>query len=91
VYEFKKYLYTSRSHRKFHLPDPGSPRHVRMKEVVKGAPVKAEEGWTAWVKRGKTAAPQPDQHPNSVRRDGGRTLAGLERLQADLCRSLGRV
>ena len=53
--------------------------------------MKADAGWTGRVKRATTAAPQPDQHPNSVRRDGGRTLARLERLQADLCRSLGGV
>src|SRR5262245_60109867 len=79
------------SHRKFHFPDPGSLCRVRMKEVVEGGPVKADAGWTGWVKRGTTAAPQLNQHPNSVRRDGGRTLAGLERLPADLCRSLGGV
>ena len=53
-----------------------------MKEVVQGASVKADEGWTVRVKRGTTAAPQPYDHSNSVRRDGGRILAGLERLQA---------
>ena len=79
------------SHRKFHFPDPGSPRRVKIKEVVEGGPMKADAGWTGRVKRATTAAPQPDQHPNSVRRDGGRTLARLERLQADLCRSLGGV
>src|SRR5712691_12259163 len=43
------------------------------------------------MKRGKTASPQQDQHPNSVRPDDGPTLGGLEHLQADLCRSLGAV
>jgi hypothetical protein len=62
-----------------------------MKEVVEGAPVKADEGWTARVKHGKTAAPQTCQHPNSVRPDDGTTLWELERLQADLRRSRGRV
>ena len=52
--------------------------------MVQGASVQADEKWTARVKRGTTAAPQPDDHSNSVRRDGGRTLSGLERLQADL-------
>ena len=70
---------------------PGSPRRVRLKEVVEGAPVKADEGWTERVKRGKTAALQTCQYPNSVRPDDGRTLWGLARLQADLCRALGGV
>ena len=70
---------------------PGSPRGSRMSEVGEGALVKADEGWTERVKRGKTAAPQQDQHPNSVRPDDGTTRWGLERLQADLCRALGRV
>ena len=70
---------------------PGSPRGSRMSEVGEGALVKADEGWTEPVKRDKTATPQPYQHPNSVRPDDGTTLWGLERLQADLCRALGRV
>src|SRR5712691_1367780 len=32
------------SHRKLHFSDPGSPRLVRLKEVVEGAPVKADVG-----------------------------------------------
>src|SRR5207249_3744140 len=43
------------------------------------------------LNRGTTASPSQSYHPHSVRRDGGRTLAGLECLQADLCRSLGGV
>ena len=70
---------------------PGSPRGSRMSEVDEDAPVQADEGWTEWVKCGKTAAPQTCQHLNSVPPDDGRALWGLERLQADLCRALGRV
>jgi hypothetical protein len=77
--------------RKFHFFDPGSPRRVRVKEVVEGAPMKADEGWTARGRHGKTAAPLTCQHPNSVRPDAGTTLRGLECLQTDLCRPLGRV
>src|SRR5712671_5358765 len=53
--------------------------------------VQADAGWTKRMKRGTTAAPQTYYHPNSVQPDAGTALAGLERLQADLCRSLGRV
>src|SRR5229473_4879780 len=79
------------SYRKMHLSDPGSPRSSRMRGVGEGASVKADAGWTEPVKRDKTATAQPYQHPNSVRLDDGRSLSGLERLQAGLCRSLGRV
>jgi hypothetical protein len=54
-----------------------------MRETGEGAPVQTDEGWTKWVNRDKTAAPQPYQHPNSVRPDDGTTLSGLERLQAN--------
>src|SRR5262245_51332063 len=62
-----------------------------MSESGEGDHVQADEGWTKWLNRGTTASPSQSYHPNSVRRDGGRTLAGLECLQADLCRSLGGV
>jgi hypothetical protein len=42
---------------KFIFQIPGSPRRVRLKEVVEGASVKADEGWTERMKRGTTAAP----------------------------------
>src|SRR6266581_5110986 len=79
------------SYRKMHFPIPGSPRHSRIRAAGEDAPVKTDAGWTKRVNRGKTASPQPYQHPNSVQRDDGTTLWGLERLQADLYRSLGRV
>jgi len=52
---------------------------------------KPMRGWTKRVTRGTTAAPHTYQHPHSGRRDGGRTVSGLECLPADLCRALGRV
>jgi hypothetical protein len=67
---------------------PGEPRPVRMKTVGEGGPVNR---WTERMRRGTTAAPQTCNSLNSVCPDACRTLAGLERLQADLCRALGRV
>src|SRR6266542_7079008 len=54
-----------------------------------GTRVQAEAGWTKRVSRGTTAAPQQSYSPHSVRPDAGSTPAGLECLQADLCRALG--
>jgi hypothetical protein len=51
----------------------------------------AGEEWTEWRSRGTTTAPQQSQPPYSVDADAGSTLRGLERLSADLCRSLGGV
>src|SRR6266705_1878077 len=51
----------------------------------------AGEEWTERRRRGTTTAPQPSQPPHSVDSDACSTLRGLERLSADLCRSLGGV
>src|SRR5262249_1713126 len=56
-----------------------------------GGPMTAGEEGTEWRSRGTTTAPQPSQPPYSVDADAGSTLRGLERLAADLCRSLGGV
>src|SRR2546428_10179583 len=48
-------------------------------------------GWTARRKRGRTAASPLYHDLNSVRPYACSALAGLERLQADLCRPLGAV
>src|SRR6266849_5733821 len=74
-----------------HLSDSGSPRYSRMRETSEGAPVKADKGWTKRMRRGTPAAPQTCDSLNSVRPHACSTLAGLERLQADLCRALGGV
>src|SRR5712691_5620580 len=74
-----------------HLSDSGSPRYSRMRETSEGAPGKADKGWTKRMRRGTTAAPQTCDSLNSVRPHACSTLAGLERLQADFCRALGRV
>ena len=79
------------SYRKMHFPGPTSPRDSRIRESGEGARMKTDEGWTKRVKRGTTASPSQSYHPHSVRPDDGSTLAGLECLQADLCRALGRV
>src|SRR6266852_2384438 len=73
-----------------HFSDPGTHFHVRPKELVEGALVKTAVGWTERMRHDKTAAPQT-YHFNAVRPHACSTLAGLERLQADLCRALGRV
>src|SRR6266704_3631255 len=62
-----------------------------MSEVGEGDRRQADAGWTKRVNRGTTAAPSQSYHPNSVRPDDCSPLAGLECLQADLCRALGRV
>src|SRR5712691_2043825 len=62
-----------------------------MREAGEGDRVPTDGGWTKRGNRGTTAAPQQSYHPNSVRPDDCSTPAGLECLQADLCRSLGRV
>jgi len=48
-------------------------------------------GWTERMRRGRTAASPLCHDLNSVRPYACSALAGLERLQADLCRSLGAV
>jgi hypothetical protein len=53
--------------------------------------VKTDEEWTKRVNRETTAAPPPWCHPNAVRSAAGSPLTGLARLQAELCRALGRV
>src|SRR5216683_1624778 len=62
-----------------------------MSEVGEGDRRQADAGWTKRVNRGTTAAPSQSYHPHSVRPDDCSTLAGLECLQADLCRSLEHV
>ena len=51
----------------------------------------AGKEWTEWRRRGTTTAPQQSQPPHSVDSDACSILRGLERLSADLCRSLGAV
>src|SRR2546428_8992500 len=51
----------------------------------------AGEEWTERRRRGTTTAPQQSQPPHSVASDACSTFGGLERLSADLCRSLGGV
>src|SRR6266851_1244987 len=51
----------------------------------------AAGGWTARMRRGRTAASPLCHSLNSVRPYACSALAGLERLQADLCRPLGAV
>src|SRR5215510_4484478 len=51
----------------------------------------AGEEWTERRRRGTTTTPQQSQPPHSVDSDACSTLRGLERLSADLCRSLGGV
>src|SRR5229473_1376302 len=62
-----------------------------MSEAAEGDRRQADEGWTTRLKRGTTAALSQSYPPHSVRPDDCSTLAGLECLQADLCRSLGGV
>jgi hypothetical protein len=76
--------------RKLHFADAGTHCRVRTQEVLEGAPVKTDVGWTERMRHDKTASPQTE-HFNSVRLHACSTLAGLERFQADLCRALGRV
>src|SRR5215468_12099178 len=79
------------SYRKMHFPSPPSPRDARISKSGEGARETTDVGWTTRMKCGTTAAPQHADHPHSVRSDAGSTLAGLECLQADLCRPLGAV
>ena len=51
----------------------------------------AGEEWTERRRRGTTTVPQQSQPPHAVDADACSTLRGLERLSADLCRSLGGV
>src|SRR5713226_1147404 len=51
----------------------------------------AAGGWTERRRRGRTAASPLCHDLNSVRPYACSALAGLERLQADLCRPLGAV
>src|SRR6478672_6653478 len=78
------------SYREFHFSAPGTHCRVRTKEAVEGDPMKTDVGWTERMRHDKTASPQTD-HFNSVRSHACSTLAGLERLQADLCRALAWV
>src|SRR5262249_11052047 len=48
-------------------------------------------GWTERMRGGTKVAPQTSYYLNSARPDACSTLTGLERLQTDLCRALGRV
>src|SRR2546428_13565681 len=63
----------------------GSPQSARTREVAGDALVPAEEGWTARLRRGRTAASPFYPYLNSVRRYACSALAGLERLQPDFC------
>ena len=81
----------SRLYRKMHFFGPGSPHYSRISGSGKGAPVNAEKGWTERRRRDTTAAPQTCDSLNSVRSHDCSTRWGLERLQADFCRALGRI
>src|SRR5713101_642019 len=48
-------------------------------------------GWIWFAKRGRKALPPTTQHPEAIRPDDSNNSAGLERLQTDLCRALGRI
>src|SRR5262245_26759518 len=78
------------SSRKLHFAPLGTHCRVKTQEVVEGVPVKTEAGWTERMRQDTTAAPHTD-HCNAVRPHACSPLAGLERLQAELCRALGRV
>src|SRR6266567_7288199 len=69
----------------------GSPQSARTREGAGDARVPAEEGWTARLRRGRTAASPLYPCLNSVCLSACSALAGLERLQADFCRSLAGV